>query len=193
MKTRTLSLFALLVCSVPAIAHSGHLPANSFSGGILHPLLGLDHLLAMIAVGLWAAQLGGRSRWLVPLAFVATMFLGGLLGARGLVVPMVEQGIALTVMLLGLVIAFSLRGRAWMPATVVAVFALMHGAAHGAEIPDAGAFLPYGVGFVFTTAMLHCAGILLGEGLAALVRREAIRACGGGIAVAGLFLLVALV
>jgi urease accessory protein len=193
MKSRTLFLALLVFCSVTANAHTGHAPTNSLPSGLLHPLQGLDHLLAMIAVGLWASQLGGRSRWIVPLAFVATMFLGGLLGTRGLVVPMVEQGVALSVMLLGLVIAFALRGGVWVSATTVAVFALFHGAAHGAEIPEAGAFLPYGLGFVFTTALLHGVGILLGEGLAVAVRREAIRAVGGGIAVAGLFLLVGVI
>lgn len=155
----------LLIC--PALAHAnpgaGH--AHGFSDGALHPLLGLDHLLAMIAVGLWAAQLGGRAIWAVPASFVGVMVFGGLAGAAGWSLPMVEAGILVSVFLLGLLVAFAVRLPAWAGALLVGAFALFHGHAHGTEMPAAASGWLYAAGFVFATAALHAVGLGLGIGL----------------------------
>ena len=169
---RRLSLSAAMfaVAAAPAFAHLDPLAHGSFMAGISHPLFGLDHVLAMLAVGLWAAQLAGssenrsdsrRALWMVPLAFVGTMTLGFLAGAAGLPLPFVEPAILASVVALGLVIALSVRMSASGCAAIVGVFALFHGHAHGSELGTAGA-LQFGLGFVAATALLHLAGIGIG-------------------------------
>lgn len=144
-------IFAIVMLSAgPAQAHSGSMA--SFAAGLAHPLLGFDHLLAMVAVGLWAARIGGHARWLVPSAFVAAMALGALLP-----LPMVEPGILASVLILGLLTFWAPRLPLWTPAAIVAVFALAHGHAHGSEVPGVAAAL----GFLLATAALHGVGLLL--------------------------------
>jgi urease accessory protein len=181
MSKRFAILFPALLAASPVMAHTGHADGGSLVTGLLHPLLGLDHLLAMLAVGLWASRMPGRSRWLLPAAFVAMMAGGSALAWSGLAVPFVEPGIAASVLLLGLALAFSLR--APLPAAVcaVAVFALWHGAAHGQEMPAAAVPQLYAAGFVAATAALHA----LGVGLGARLRPSLLRAAGAMMAAMG--------
>ena len=169
---RMLTIVAALAVGglvAPAFAHTGVGPAHAVGHdwvqGFLHALGGLDHVLAMVAVGLYAAQLGGRSLWLLPAAFVATMIAGGLLGHIGVPVPMVEQGIGLSVAAMGLAIALGLRLPTVAATILVGVFALVHGHAHGSEGAGLGSFVSYAAGFVAATAILHAAGIALGLAL----------------------------
>jgi urease accessory protein len=146
-----------------AQAHPGH--ADGAFAGLAHPFMGLDHLLAMVAVGIWAAQQGGRAKWLVPSCFVTVMALGGALGMAGMSLPMMESGIATSVLLLGLLIAFSVRLPAAAGAALVGLFAVFHGYAHGAEMPALASPWQYGVGFVIATALLHVLGLGVGAGM----------------------------
>jgi urease accessory protein len=158
----------VLLATLPAIAsaHPGHDGDHGFgwdfSGGFAHPLSGWDHLLAMIAVGLWAAQLGGRARWLVPAAFVSVMTLGAILGHGGMAIAGTEQAIAASVLFLGLLVATAARLPIAAGMAITGVFALFHGLAHGAEMPATAAGLSYGLGFVLATTLLHAAGLGLG-------------------------------
>ncbi|HAB16572.1 MAG TPA: HupE/UreJ family protein [Verrucomicrobiota bacterium] len=190
MKTRFKSsvLIALLVLA-PSVAnaHPGH-PASGLAEGLAHPLTGLDHLLAMVAVGLWAAQIGGRARWIVPSAFVGTMVLGGAMGMSGVPVPWVEQGIVASVFVLGLLIALATKPKLSVTVPVVAAFALFHGHAHGTEMVSAATGLLYATGFALATAMLHLTGVGLGQVLAHQSRGDWLRLAGGGIALAGVVL-----
>ena len=182
-----LSAVATAAAASPAEAHTFGSAGAGLAEGLAHPLLGLDHLLAMVGVGVWAAQLGGRSRWGVPAAFVAVMALGGLVGASGLEVPLVELGIAGSVLAVGCLIAFSARLGTASALAVVAGFALFHGHAHGAEMPAAANATLYGLGFVVATALLHAAGF----GAAELAKRPLLLRLGGGaIAATGVLLLV---
>jgi urease accessory protein len=179
-------LSCLVALAAPASAHP--LAAGTgWAAGFAHPWLGLDHALAMIAVGLWATQLGGRALWLVPATFVAVMLAGGALGAAGVAWPAVELGVVGSVLLLGLMVAGRLRVPTGLGMAVVALFALFHGHAHGAEMP-AGAGALYALGFTVATALLHGLGIALG-----LAGRSgwAVRWGGAGIAAAGLGLILA--
>ena len=170
-----------------AQAHPGFHP-EGFAAGVLHPFTGVDHLLAMTAVGFWAATLGGRARFLVPAAFILLMIAGAVLGLNGVPVPGVEQGIAASVVVLGLVIAFQLRIPTLFAALLVGVFAIFHGHAHGAELPEATDPVSFAIGFVLATAILH--GIGLGAGLLAPManRRLFGRLAGGAIASCGFVL-----
>ena len=189
---RLLALVAVLAVAPWASAHPGHDGDHDFtwdfSGGLAHPLSGVDHLLAMIAVGLWAAQLGGRARWFVPAAFVGVMALGAALGHAGLKFSGIEQGIAASVFVLGLLIARSVKLPVAAGMAIVGIFALFHGLAHGAEMPATAGELSYGAGFIAATALLHLVGI--GAGTLAARRSEKIATYAGwGIAAAGVVLL----
>ena len=170
-------------------AHTG-VSHSDFFAGLSHPVSGLDHVLAMIAVGLWATQLGNRALWCAPLAFVATMALGGLLGLTGIPLPLVELGIAGSVLILGGLIAFASRLPLAASMVLVGVFALFHGYAHGAERVAGSTALWYSIGFMLTTALLHGAGI--GSGLLAQrgVSAHLLRLGGTAIAASGMLLLV---
>jgi urease accessory protein len=169
-------------------AHPFHGATNGFSGGFTHPLSGLDHILAMVAVGLWAAQLGGRSRWMIPTAFVSLMIVGGALGMAGVHVPAVESGIAASVLVLGLLIAGAVRLLMFAGMALVGLFAIFHGHAHGTEIPAAASGLTYAVGFVLATIALHAAGIGLGLLAQKRMAAPALRFAGAAIALVGLCL-----
>jgi urease accessory protein len=155
-----------------AEAHTGVGSTIGFTHGFLHPLSGIDHMLAMVAVGLFAARLGGRALWLVPSTFVAMMAVGGILGINAIPVPFVEIGIALSVLVLGAAVAldFSLPTAAAM--ALVGVFAIFHGHAHGAEMPETASGLTYGIGFMLATALLHVVGIGLGLGIAYFATKQ---------------------
>jgi urease accessory protein len=185
---KPIRLLALAAFVLPVLAHAhpgheGHELTWDFTSGATHPLSGWDHLLALIAVSLWAAQLGGRSRWLVPAAFVAVMTLGAALGHAGLALPGVEQGIAASLLVLGLLIAASVQPPAPASVAIVGAFALFHGLAHGAEMPASASGLSYGLGFVAATVLLHVTG--LGLGFALRNQEKAARFAGGAVAIAG--------
>ncbi|MEX2648751.1 MAG: HupE/UreJ family protein [Alphaproteobacteria bacterium] len=169
-----------------AEAHTFGATGAGFDQGFLHPFSGLDHMLAMVAVGLWAAQHGRPGIWALPVAFPAVMAVGGLLGWAGVAVPAVEPGIAASVLVLGLAVAFAVRPPVWIGIALVAVFALFHGHAHGTELPEAAGPLAYGLGFVMATALLHGVGIV-----ARLGPRLAARGAGAAVAASGLALILA--
>lgn len=174
----------LLAASGSAWAHPFHNPGAGFVAGFVHPFAGLDHLLAMIAVGLWAAQFRSRMRWIIPAVFVTAMLAGGGLGFSGLALPGIEPLIATSVLALGLFTLLQARLHA-IGLVLVVAFALFHGIAHGQEIPAATGALPYAVGFALATALLHAAG--LG---AALLAKNPARWAGAPIALAGGWLLL---
>ncbi len=185
-------LAALATLAAPATAFAHTVGGMSgFMHGFMHPLGGLDHILTMVAVGTFAAWLGGRALWLVPAAFVAMMAFGGWLGAAGIALAYVETGIAASVIVLGLALALRLALPAAAAATLVGLFAVFHGHAHGAEMPMDSSGLLYAAGFMLATAMLHGGGIGLGIGTARLGRRSelALRAGGGAMAALGLAIL----
>lgn len=179
---RSLAIAGLLCMPVAAHAHSDHGDIGGLLSGLSHPLAGLDHLLAMLAVGLWGAQLGGRARWALPSLFVVFMLIGAGAGVAGIAVPGVEQAIVASVMALGLLLLWA-RSVALTPgAVIVAAFALVHGVAHGAEMPADAGMAVYMLGFASSTALLHLAGAGLGSSRTAGVTRVV----GAGIALAGL-------
>jgi urease accessory protein len=187
-RKRTLGLIGTVLLALPATAlahpgHDGHELTWDFGTGLAHPLTGWDHLLAMVAVGLWAARLGGRARWLVPAAFIGAMAAGGMLGSSGATLPGAEQGIATSLFVLGLLVITGARLPLLAGMVLTAVFAAFHGLAHGSEAPANAGALGYGAGFVATTALLHLAGLGLGSAFAQ--RRTLFRIAGGIVAGAG--------
>jgi len=160
----TVGLFLFLLSASVAYAHSDAATLQGgFSSGFLHPMLGLDHVVAMVAVGLWGAFLGKPAIWILPIVFPLVMAFGGALGIVGINIPSVETGIALSGVVLGLAVAFALRPPIWVAAIVVGAFAIFHGHAHGTELPNAASPLIYSIGFVIGTGLLHLAGIAFGE------------------------------
>jgi len=180
---------ALLLLCGPALAHAQRGQAAGFVTGLLHPVSGLDHVVAMIAVGLWGAQLGRPAIWALPVTFPLMMAVGGFLGLLGLPLPGVEVGIALSALLLGLAVALAWRPPLWLAVVLVGCFAIFHGHAHGTELPPGQSGLTYSLGFVMATGSLHAVGITLG-----LVHRwpagqVALRGMGALVAAAGLYFL----
>jgi urease accessory protein len=194
--TCSFSIGLVLLTQAVAYAHPGHAhpeTVDGFRSGLLHPLMGLDHLLAMVAVGLLAVRIGGRGLWLVPLAFLGSILCGGLAAAAGLAVPWNEFGIVASVLALGLMIAMT---PAFPQRTVVGLvmfFAFYHGHTHVAETLGTLSFAEYAAGFLLSTAALHVAGIAVGSLLLRLHRSDAVRFIGGAIAAAGLLMLAGLV
>jgi urease accessory protein len=171
-------LYGLLLAALmatPAFAHVAVGDTNGFAHGVMHPLGGVDHVLVMVAVGLFAARLGGRALWAVPAAFVAMMAAGGALGMAGIAVPFVEVGIALSVIALGLAVALRRDMPVALAMALVGFFAVFHGHAHGAEMPASASGLAYGAGFILATAALHLSGIGAGIAIARLGRYRAQR------------------
>jgi urease accessory protein len=179
--------FALLfvVAATPALAHEVG-GAGGFVTGLLHPILGWDHVAAMVAVGLWGAFLGTPAIWTLPVVFPLVMALGGALGVAGVPSPAVETGIAASAMVIGVAVALAARPPIWVAAIIVAFFAVFHGHAHGTEMPHAATPLAYAAGFVIATGLLHLAGIAFGLLAASRPGAIAMRAMGGVIALAGL-------
>jgi urease accessory protein len=182
---RRIAFAALCLAAGTASAHTGDHTASGFAGGLAHPFMGLDHVLAMLAIGLWAAQQGGRALWAVPAAFVGAIGLGSVLAWSGMVLPHVETAIALSVLVLGLLIASQRQWAVTAGMGIAAVFALFHGYAHGLEMPQAASPALYGLGFVLATVCLHGAGIA-----SSLLGRYAMRVAGVGIAASGLAMIL---
>ncbi len=192
MKKSILLATAMALTASPAFAHLNPAEHGSFAAGFTHPLSGADHILAMVAVGLWAAMLGGRALFAVPAAFVGVMLLGFVAALAGLPVPFVEPVILTSVVVIGLLVALALPVSAVAGAMIVGFFAFFHGHAHGGEIGGA-AFLPYGAGFALATILLHAAGIGVGLAAGRLMTgqngRLALRVAGGATALGGLMLM----
>lgn len=190
----TVSPWGLLAVSAsPAWAHPGHAETASFAQGLAHPLSGIDHMLAIVMVGLFAVQIGGKALWALPTAFVGAMAVGSLTGAAGLAPSLAEFGIGLSVVVLGALIGLRLNMPIAGATMLVSVIALFHGNAHGAEAP-AGVSVPYLVGFLVSTAFLHATGVIAGlaaKGLTWPHQQFAARVVGGLGAGAGLVMLAA--
>jgi urease accessory protein len=169
-----------------ALAHEGTGVAGGLASGLMHPIVGPDHVAAMVAVGLWGALLGAPAIWALPVAFPLVMAVGGALGAAGAAVPGVETGIAASALVIGLMVALALRVPVWAAAVIVGLFAVFHGHAHGTEMPTAASPLAYAIGFVIATGLLHLGGIAVGLLTKWPHGRVAVRTCGGLIALAGL-------
>lgn len=192
-KSFVLAATLMLVPLAPALAHTGTGTAAGFLSGFMHPISGLDHLVAMVAVGLWGAQLGAPAIWVLPITFPLVMAIGGIFGVAGMDLPLTEMMIALSGIALGLAVAGNLRPRLWIAAIVVGVFAVFHGYAHGRELPEAADPLAYGVGFVMATGLLHLCGILIGVLTRWPIGMQLVRGSGALIgAVGGYFFLSAL-
>lgn len=172
-----------------ADAHSMGAQGGAFASGLVHPFAGLDHVLAMVAIGVWAAQNGGRALWAVPLSFVATMLLGAALGIAGMPLPSVEPAIAVSLMILGLLVTLSVRMRLAAGMAVAAVFALFHGHAHGTEIITVS-IAQYLLGMTIATALLHGAGMIFGSLPKAGFGAKVLRFGGAAIAATGAWMLV---
>ncbi|MGO4308805.1 HupE/UreJ family protein [Pseudomonas sp. KB_15] len=184
---RILGALALLLTPALAFAHPGH-GDNGLIAGISHPLGGIDHLLAMLAVGLWAAQQQGAARWALPCTFVGTLLIGGMLGFEGMNLPALESGIAASVLALGLAVALAVRPPLVMAVGATALFALFHGVAHGLELPEMSSPWTYAAGFVAATAVLHAAGYALVRVLPQAAA-PLVRLAGAASAVTGAWLL----
>ncbi|MET3355597.1 HupE/UreJ family protein [Xanthobacter autotrophicus] len=183
------ALFAAIPLA-PAFAHTGSGVSLGLESGFLHPLTGPDHLVAMVAVGLWGAQLGNPAIWVLPITFPLVMAVGGLLGVLGMPLPFVEPIIAVSGIALGTMVAFSVRPPLWVAATLVGVFAIFHGYAHGRELPEAADAIAFAVGFVIATGLLHLTGILIGVLVGYEAGAKVVRACGAAIGCVGVYFLL---
>lgn len=182
-----LAVMTVLLWTRAAEAHVLKGEAAGFLSGVRHPISGLDHVLAMIAVGLWGAQLGAPAIWLLPVAFPMVMAFGGLMGLIGIPLPGAEIGIAASAILLGLVVLLELRPRLFVAASLVGFFAIFHGYAHGAELPPGQSGLLYSMGFVIATGCLHGVGITIGTVHRWSWGQRLLRVAGAGVAMAGVF------
>ncbi|WP_049733819.1 HupE/UreJ family protein [Rhizobium ecuadorense] len=191
-------LLALAAAALPAVAyaHTGVGQTSGFVHGFSHPVSGLDHVLAMVMVGVFAFQLGGRATWLVPATFVLVMALGGALGVAGVNLPFVETGIALSVVVLGAIVALNVKAPTALAMGVVGLFAIFHGHAHGAEMPEDAGGAAYAAGFMIATAFLHAAGLGLGYIIGRAGKRQGAfvtRAAGSVAAIAGVGILAGVI
>ena len=187
MRLAIFCFFFLLFMLLPstASAHSETGTVGGFISGFLHPLTGLDHIVAMVAVGLWGAFLGAPAIWVLPVVFPLVMAFGGALGVLGVPLPGVETGIALSGIMLGLAVTFAARPPLWVAAVMVGCFAIFHGHAHGAELPHSANAMTYAVGFVISTGLLHLTGIAIGLLTRWKWGRAFVRACGVVVAIVG--------
>ena len=189
MRRYCLAAAWLAAWAVPAFAHVEAGQGAGFLSGFLHPISGLDHVLAMVAVGLWGAQLGAPAIWLLPVAFPLAMAIGGFLGLLGIPLPGVEAGIAASAILLGAAVMMERRFPLYAAAALVGFFAIFHGHAHGTELPPGESGLLYSLGFVVATGCLHVIGIAIGAIHRWPAGRIALRIAGGGVGLAGIFFL----
>jgi urease accessory protein len=180
-----LALLVLALAMAPARAHVQAGEAAGFFSGFRHPVSGLDHVLAMVSVGLWGAQLGAPALWLLPVVFPMVMAFGGFLGLAGVPLPGVEIAIALSAVLLGLAVAREARPPLAAAAALVGFFAIFHGHAHGTELPPGASGLLYSIGFVVATGLLHLTGIAIGLVHRWAWGRIALRVAGALVAIAG--------
>ena len=183
--TRLLITIPLVLVTSYATAHTGEGINNGFQSGFWHPIMGWDHVVAMVAVGLWGAFLGAPAIWLLPVVFPLVMAFGGAMGMMGIPLPAVEVGIALSGIVLGLLVLFAVKAPLWVAAVLVGVFAIFHGHAHGTELPNA--FSPYGyaAGFVIATGLMHIIGIGIGFLTRSSFGTYVVRATGAVIAAVG--------
>jgi urease accessory protein len=186
------AVMVLLVATVPALAHTGE-GTGGFLAGLMHPVFGPDHVVAMVAVGLWGAFLGAPAIWMLPIVFPLVMALGGVLGILGVPIPAVETGIASSAVVLGLMVALAARPPLWAAAVLVGAFAIFHGYAHGKELPEGANAVAYSAGFVIATGLLHLCGIAFGLLTRWPSGKLAVRAAGGAIAATGVAYLGGLV
>jgi urease accessory protein len=195
MKKRLIvsTIAALAMAPTMALAHPGPDHVHGLTEGMMHPMTGLDHVLAMVAVGLFAAQLGGRALWVTPLSFMAILVVGAVLAIAHIAVPVVEIGIALSVFSIGLVLLFGIGLPTMGAMALVGFFAIFHGYAHGLEVPNTASAVTYGIGFVFATGLLHLAGMALGllaRQAAISLRPRLFRAAGATFTFAGIALFI---
>ena len=173
-----------MLFSAQSFAHTGQ-GVGGFASGFTHPIFGWDHVIAMVAVGLWGAFLGWPAIWILPVTFPLVMALGGALGVEGVPIPGIETGIALSGLVLGLMVAFAVRAPIAVAMVLVGIFAIFHGHAHGAELPESANPFAYALGFVISTGLLHLAGIGIGFLTLAPGGKVVVRAIGGVIALGG--------
>jgi len=178
-------VFVALLLATPAFAHTGE-GSGGFLAGLAHPVFGPDHVVAMIAVGLWGAFLGAPAIFLLPIVFPLVMAFGGVLGMLGAPLPAVETGIASSAIVLGVMVALAARPPLWIAAVLVGAFAIFHGYAHGRELPDGADAVAYSAGFVIATGLLHLTGIAFGLLTRWPAGRLVVRGAGGVIALVGL-------
>jgi urease accessory protein len=179
------ALLLALLWPTQALAHTQGDEAAGLLSGLHHPVSGLDHILAMVAVGLWGAQLGPPAVWLLPVTFPMVMAFGGMLGLLGFALPGIEIGIAVSAIVLGGMVGWEARPPLWVAAVLVVCFAIFHGHAHGAELPAGADALLYSIGFVVATGCLHAAGIGIGLIHRWDAGRVALRLAGAAVALAG--------
>jgi urease accessory protein len=187
---RCLIAFALALMPTIVLAHSENGVAIDFKGGFTHPIFGPDHVIAMVAVGLWGAFLGMPAIWILPVVFPLVMAFAGALGVLGVPLPGVEIGIALSAIALGTMVALAARPPLWVAAVLVGAFALFHGHAHGTELPIGADAVAFAMGFVVATGTLHLVGISFGALSRWPAGRIAVRVAGSIIAIIGLIYLV---
>jgi urease accessory protein len=184
-----LLIILTLLAAAPAFAHVQRGQAAGFFTGLSHPVSGMDHVLAMVAVGLWGAQLGAPAMWLLPVIFPMVMAVGGMLGLLGIPLPLVEIAIALSAVLLGIMVMTEARPPLALAAILVGFFAIFHGHAHGTELPAGQSGLLYSMGFVMATGCLHGVGIAIGLIHRWPAGKIALRIAGAGVALGGAFFL----
>jgi urease accessory protein len=182
-------LFLLLLYPITAFAHTGGGETIGFWSGLEHPVSGLDHILAMVAVGLWGAQLGLPAVWLLPVTFPIVMAFGGMLGLVGLKLPGIEVCIALSAVALGFMVLREAKPNLWAAAFLVGFFAILHGHAHGTELPTGANAGLYSIGFVIATGTLHAVGIAIGTLHRWPQGRLALRVAGGVVTLGGMIFL----
>ncbi len=188
---RRAALAFLLMAPSLAFAHIGQGDiSGGFLAGLEHPVFGLDHVVAMVAVGIWGAQLRAPAIWVLPVTFPLVMSFGGILGGLGVPIPGIEIGIAVSAVVLGAMIAFAARPPLWVAGVIVGVFAIFHGYAHGAELPESANAISFAMGFVIATGSLHALGILIGVINKWKAGEKCLRAGGVLISLCGVYFLV---
>ena len=187
------AIFIALLFAIPsvALAHTNGTVHSDFMHGFTHPLGGFDHLLAMVAVGIWGAQIGGRAIWVLPSLFVIALVLGGALGLSGIVLPFIESGIIASVLILGVMIATASKLPLVVSSSIVAIFAIFHGSAHGAEMPASISAAWYAIGFAMASALLHFSGMGIGSLLKKDKKLIISRVTGSVITLLGVYLAIA--
>ena len=188
---RSILLPLMLLLPLNTFAHAEAGLGEGFSSGFLHPITGLDHMVAMLAVGLWGSILGGQALWILPVTFPIVMAIGGAMGIAGFPLPEVETAIALSGVVLGAMVAIRAQPPHWLAYGLVGLFAVFHGHAHGTELPAASGPLAYGLGFILATGLMHIAGILIGLLHEKPGLKWVVTAAGVFIAFTGLFFLFA--
>jgi urease accessory protein len=186
---QSLLILCLLLCPLTVFAHQRGGEVIGFASGFWHPISGIDHILAMVAVGMWGAQLGAPAIWVLPVVFPMVMALGGTMGLMGVKLPGIELCIALSALALGFAVFREARPKLWISATIVGVFAIAHGHAHGTELPLGASGVLYSVGFVIATGLLHALGIGIGLVHRWTAGRVALRVAGAVVAMGGVFFL----